>query len=495
MAASGGWIPTCRAASPNRGTHHLSGLAGTRAQDLAVMTSDSHSQDHAQQGEQVAFARDTATISKLAETLVAFANAGGGTLLVGLDPRSGKPTGLQDPEAAADRALQAALSADPSLIIPLPQVAEREEHPVLAVTVPPGLPHVYSHRGKYLVREGMRNRPLDPRQLRRLMMERGAVSFEALVPDGARLDDLDWAKAENYLAGLGPLPSASREEALLQRGCLALRDDQFFPTYAGLLLFGREPQRWVRSSLILVVRYAGTTMGDTFVRDEIQGTLPEQIRRAEAFVLDNMRRGVRLLGLERIEETEYPVQAIREAIVNAIAHRDYRIRGDEIRVLMFGDRIEFYSPGRLPGHITVENLVEERFSRNEILVQVLSDMGFIERLGYGIDRMIRLMTGAGLPAPRFEETTAGFQVTLAGHGASLIGEQADALRWRQAGLNERQEQALAYLVENGRITNREYQRLCPDVSAETIRRDLADLVRKDLLLKIGEKRATYYIFK
>jgi ATP-dependent DNA helicase RecG len=361
--------------------------------------------------------------------------------------------------------------------------------------VPPGLPNVYSYRGKYLVRDGTRNRPLDPRQLRRLMMERGAVSFEALVPDGARLEDLDLEKAERYLAGLSRMPSDSPEEALLQRGCVLQRDDQLLPTYGGLLLFGHEPQRWVRSSVILVVRYAGTTMGDTFVRDEIQGTLPEQIRRAEAFVLDNMRRGVRLLGLERIEETEYPVEAIREAIVNAIAHRDYRIRGDEIRVLMFGDRIEFYSPGRLPGHITVENLVEERFSRNEIIVQVLSDMGFIERLGYGIDRMIRLMTGAGLPEPRFEETTAGFQVTLAGHGPALISEQADALLWRQAGLNERQEQALAYLLEAGRITNREYQQLCPDVSPETIRRDLADLVSKDLLLKIGEKRATYYIFK
>ena len=459
------------------------------------MISDSLSPEHSRQGEHVAFARDTAAVSKLAETLVAFANAGGGTLLVGLDPRSGKPTGLKDPEATADRALQAALSADPPLIIPLPQISEREEQAVLAITVPPGLPHVYSHRGKYLVRDGSRNRPLDPRQLRRLMMERGAVSFEALVPDGARLEDLDWEKAESYLAGLGPVSAGSREEALLRRGCLAQRDGRFIPTYAGLLLFGREPQRWVRSSLILVVRYAGTTMGDTFVRDEIHGTLPEQIRRAEAFVLDNMRRGVRLLGLERVEETEYPVEAIREAIVNAIAHRDYRIRGDEIRVLMFGDRIEFYSPGRLPGHITVDNLIDERFSRNEILVQILSDMGFIERLGYGIDRMIRLMTGAGLPAPSFEETTAGFQVTLVGHGASLIGEQADALRWRQAGLNERQEQALAYLVEKGRITNREYQRLCPDVSPETIRRDLVDLVRKDLLLKIGEKRATYYIFK
>jgi len=447
------------------------------------------------QNQQIAFARESVQPAKLAETLVAFANAGGGALLVGIDPRSNEVRGLDDPELALDRALEGALAVDPPLIIPLPEVVDMQGKPVLMVAVPPGLPHVYSFRGKYLVRDGARNRPLDPRRLRRLMMERGAVSFEALVPEGARLDDLDWEKASRYLADLGGLSSGSREEALLRRGCLTHTDAEPVPTYAGLLLFGREPQRWVRSSEILVVRYAGNAMSDRFVREEVRGTLPEQIRRAEAFVVGNMRRGVRLLGLERVEETEYPVEAIREAIVNAVAHRDYQIRGDEIRVLMFSDRIEVYSPGRLPGHITVENLVDERFSRNETIVQILSDMGFIERLGYGIDRMISHMAQMGLPPPDFEETGAGFQVTLTGHGAALISGEIDALRWQHLGLNERQEQALAYLVENGRITNREYQELCPEVSAETIRRDLADLVRKGLLLKIGEKRATYYIFK
>jgi ATP-dependent DNA helicase RecG len=164
-------------------------------------------------------------------------------------------------------------------------------------------------------------------------------------------------------------------------------------------------------------------------------------------------------------------------------------------MFMFSDRIEFYSPGRLPGHITIENMVDERFSRNETIVQILSDMGFIERLGYGIDRMIRLMAAAGLPAPRFEETTAGFQVTLVGPGVTRFGQDPDGLRWRHLGLNERQEVALAYLADRGRITNRDFQELCPDVSAETIRRDLADLVGRNLLLKIGEKRATYYILK
>ena len=459
------------------------------------MSADLESLIVAGRGPESEFKAESTTPAKLAETLVAFANASGGTLFVGVGPRSGRPQGLADPEAAIDRSLEAALSTDPPLIIPLPRVTELEGKPVLVITVPAGLPHVYSFRGKYLVREGKANQPLDPRQLRRLMMARGAVSFEALVPDGARLGDLDWEKVEQYLAELGGLQSDSREDALLKRGCLARRGGGVYPTNAGLLLFGLEPQHWVRSSEILVVRYGGATMSDRFLREEIRGTLPEQIRRAEAFVLDNMRRGVRLQGLERVEEAEYPVDAIREAIVNAVAHRDYQTRGDEIRVLMFSDRIEFYSPGRLPGHVTVDNLVDERFSRNEAIVQILSDMGFIERLGYGIDRMIRLMAEAGLPVPRFEETAAGFQVTLVGQGGALVGEDADVRRWRLLGLNERQEQALAHLAETGRITNRDYQQLCPDVSAETIRRDLADLVDKNLLLKIGEKRATYYILK
>ncbi len=328
--------------------------------------------------------------------------------------------------AAQDRALKAALATDPPLIIPLPQSAEMDEKPVLVVTIPPGLPHVYSYKGKYLVRDGDRNRPLTPRHLRRLMMERGAVSFEALVPDGARLDDIAWEKVEQYLATLEGLSATNREEALLQRGCLTRGDDILRPTYAGLLLFGCEPQRWVPTCKILAVRYPGRTMDDSFIREEILGTLPEQIRRAEAFVVSNMRRGVRLQALERAEETEYPTEVVREAIVNAIAHRSYQVRGNEIRVLMFSDRIEFYSPGRLPGHVTVENLVDERFSRNECIVQVLSDMGFIERLGYGIDRMIRHMAEAKLPPPSFRETAAGFQVSLRGPGTALITQDISA---------------------------------------------------------------------
>ncbi|MCL7453716.1 MAG: putative DNA binding domain-containing protein, partial [Anaerolineae bacterium] len=188
------------------------------------------------EGSEYAYKPEATTPASLAETLVAFANAGGGTVLIGMDPRSGEPRGLQDPEAALDRALQAALSVDPPLIIPMPQVVEAGGQPLLMVSVPAGLSHVYSYRGKYLVRDGRQNRPLDPRQLRRLMMERGAVSFEDLIPDAARAEDIDWAKAEQYLASLAGLRALPREEALLRRGCYAQSSAGLRPTYAGLLL-------------------------------------------------------------------------------------------------------------------------------------------------------------------------------------------------------------------------------------------------------------------
>ncbi len=465
-------------------------------------------------GQEIELIPERTSAHKLAESLMALANASGGTVLVGVDPRSARVQGLKNAEAARDGALEAALLTDPPLIIPLPEVVTLDGKDVLVITIPPGLPHVYSLQGKYLIRVGSQNKPLSTETLRRLIIERGEVSFESLIPPGATLDDLDWDKAGKYVTSLEGLSTATTEEALHSRGCLVTpplpppqsgvlslskggggKRGGYRPTNAGILLFGIQPERFVKSSEIIVARYPGREMSDAFVREDIRGTLPDQIRRAEAFLVSNMKRGVRLVSLEREEQVEYPTKAVREAIVNAVAHRDYSIRGDEIRIFMFSDRIEFYSPGRLPGHVTVNNIVEERFSRNEVIVQVLADMGFIEHLGYGIDRMIKLMRDYGLPAPRFQETAGGFRVTLYGHGDGLVSEEIDRGRWAHLDLNERQEKALAYLLEKERITNREYQELCPDVSPETIRRDLADLVNKNMLLQIGRKRATYYIFK
>ena len=155
---------------------------------------------------------------------------------------------------------------------------------------------------------------------------------------------------------------------------------------------------------------------------------------------------------------------------------------------MYANRLEVISPGDLPGYITLDNLVEEHFSRNPRIVNGLYQWGYIEELGLGIDRMIEEMVETGHPPPKFRATPYSFTVTLQERTRGAIP------RWTRS-MNERQKRALNYVREQGSITNREYQLLCPDVTSETLRLDLVDLVEKDILLKIGSKKGTHYILK
>jgi len=202
-----------------------------------------------------------------------------------------------------------------------------------------------------------------------------------------------------------------------------------------------------------------------------------------------MRVGAVVVGLQREEQPEYPSFAVREALVNAIAHRDYRLSGRRVEIRMFEDRLEVISPGGLPGYITIDNIVDEHFSRNPRIVAGLFQWGYIEELGLGIDRMIEEMLQRGHPAPEFKATPYSFSVILRN-----VRERRPSPPWER-NMNERQMRALAHVREFGRITNRDYRAVCPNVSPESLRLDLADLVDKGLLLKVGDKRGTYYILK
>ncbi len=457
------------------------------------------------EGPRLAFAREKARLDDIAETLVAFANAQGGELLLGASGRArAKAEGLGDVAAARELLLEAALACTPPLILPLPGLVRHGEAALLVASVPAGLSQVYSLHGKYLRREGGTNQPLAPDALRRLLSERGDVSWERCSPEGATAAELDPHKVNAYARRLGPEAEGGPMELLRRRGCVVMsveREDRSsvstpIPTNAGLLLFARSVEERYPQAEVTLVHYRGRDMGDAFEREDVRDSLPEAARRAERWLMEHMRKGSRMIGLERQDWTQFPPGAVREALVNAIAHRDYSVRGEGVRIGLFADRLECYSPGRLPGHVTLENIVAERFSRNESLVQVLADMGLIERLGYGIDRMLRQMDAAGLPPPQFRETAAGFLVTLQGQPVEGLGPAGvDTREWVRQGLNERQVAAMVFLAEQRRITNRDLQELHPDVSAETIRRDLADLVERGMLLRVGEKRATYYIMK
>ncbi len=440
------------------------------------------------------FPEDTPA-ARLAVVLAGMANGDGGIVLLGLAPRAREVHGISQPKEAIDRVFQAALLVDPPLVLPIPSLQPCYGKQVLFITIPHGLPNVYSVDDRYWVREGTQTNPLAARRLRQLLMERGSVHFETRLVPEASLDELDAGQIAAYIAALNLPGSEPWEEILLRRGCLARQNGKLSPTNAAILLFGKHPQQWLPNATILAARFPGASFGDDFIKQDLAGCLPEQLRQAETFIQQNFRRVVHMIGLAHQETPEYPFEAVRELLVNAVAHRDYNLQGDTIHLHIFADRLEVHSPGGLPGPVNLDNLLEARFARNAVITQVLSDLGFVERLGYGLDRVVRVMRQTGLRPPRFEETAGTFRVTLFSDATGERTALPDLSSFAGLGLNSRQQAALAHTARNKRITSREYQELCSDVHSETLRRDLADLVSRGILIKVGDKRATYYILK
>jgi ATP-dependent DNA helicase RecG len=349
--------------------------------------------------------------------------------------------------------------------------------------------------GRVLVRSGARNRALGEGEVRQLAASRGGGSFEEQPLVGATRDDLDPAIIAEYAEKRAErAPRGERlegDDLLVEAGAIGVDGT---PTVAGMLLFGRRPQRFVEQSSLVFVRFAGTDprgpggMPGYGRREELTGPLARIIEGAWRVLWEEMRHEAVIPALAREERPEYPPFAVREALVNAVCHRDYAVKGLRVEIRMFDDRLEVTSPGGLPGHITLDNIVEEHYSRNPRTVRGLYYWGYIEELGLGVDRMIEEMLQDGHPAPEFVSKPHSFSVVLRN------ARERPAANWG-GNLNPRQLQALRYVQDHKRITNREFRELCPDVSAETVRLDLAGLVDEGILLRIGDKKGTYYILK
>jgi ATP-dependent DNA helicase RecG len=443
-------------------------------------------------GPRLAFLPD-AEPEALAECLVAFANGDGGLIVFGLQ-ESGRPSEpIWDEEAESALKLAAAMCKPP--VVSRWQPVETGQEPLIGIQVSRS-PELHSlEDGRVLIRSGSENRLLSGNEISRLANSKVAADFEADHVAGATQNDFDQVILDEYLARreqrgvskVGPLSSL-----LFEIGAV---DSEGRPTVAGILLFGKNPQAFMPQSGVVFVKFPSTEPrseegGAGYGRRaEIKGPLARVVEQTWNIVWEEMRVGAVVNQLEREELTEYPPFAVREALVNAVAHRDYRLSGRRIEVRMYSDRMEVISPGGLPGYVTVDNIVEEHFSRNPRLVNGLFQWGYIEELGLGIDRMIEEMVQSGHQPPKFSATPYSFTVTLFN-----ARERAAMPKWTRS-MNERQARALNFVRENGSITNREYQRLCEDVSAETLRLDLKDLVDRGLLLKIGSKKGTYYILK
>ncbi len=338
----------------------------------------------------------------MAGELVAFANAEGGALFLGVT-NDGVVQGI--PEDRADTVEQwivniATNNCEPPIrplirkeILPRPDGAEEL---VLLVEVRRGL---YVHRtsgGRYYLRVGSTKRDLRPPELARLLQQRGrSFVFDEQQVLTATREDMDQDRIEAFFGGS---PEIGWSDLLRNTRVMARDEDGADrPTVAGMLAFGRDPRRHLASAFIeaAVYRRDRMTSDDLVHADQIAGRVGDQIDDATAFVERFMLKPARKPA-GREDFPQYAIGAVHEAIVNAVAHRDYSIAGSKIRLFLFADRLELYSPGSLPNTLTVETMPYRVFTRNQLLVRFLSGMkspksgrAFLESRGEGVRRILQ----------------------------------------------------------------------------------------------------------
>ena len=322
----------------------------------------------------------------LADELAAFANSAGGVLLLGVEDKSREVVGIPLDKLDAVEALVRQACEDsitPSLApiierLTLPDAAGSEQ-PTLRVEVARSL-FVHQSPGGYLHRVGSSKRPIPPDHLARLFQQRSQsrlIRFDETAVPSAVLADLD----EVLWRRFAPAASADAPEILLGKLAMAVRDEHgaWRPTVAGLLMASHHPQRFLPSAFVQAVAYRGTGVvpiaESAYQRDaqDINGPLDRQILDACAFVRKNMRVAARKRpdgGREDLPQ--FDMLAVFEAVTNAVAHRDYSMAGSKVRLRLFDDRLELYSPGMLPNTMTPESLPYRQAARNEALTSLLA---------------------------------------------------------------------------------------------------------------------------
>ena len=327
----------------------------------------------------------------------------------------------------------------------------------------------------------------------------------------SELDDLDMELVYEYLNKIRMLkPNFAKitndNIALSKLGVIINVDGVYKPTVAGLLCFGICPELILPQLVVKAMVIPGFKIGEVGELGErftdnknITGTISDMIKQTMDFITKNMKRRVIIspdTG-EHDDKFEYPIEAIREAVINALVHRDYSqyTESSYISIKMYNDRLEISNPGGLYGNLTVEELTEviNPPVRNKTLIRILEELDIIENRSSGIATMIMSMRGLHLEPPIFENKRGNFNVIFKNH--TLMNK--DDRKWLEKiniQLSENEALSLIYLRSNGRMTNGDYQKI-NNVNRDKALQELKGLIKKGLIECFGIGSGSYYMLR
>jgi ATP-dependent DNA helicase RecG len=359
------------------------------------------------------YKQEASNLKKIAQTVIAFANGIGGELIIGVKDKSRRVLGIAPIllEELLDRIPISIADQVRPPIFPLIYTRMIDGAEVLVVQVYPGMQKPYYLavegvlKGVY-IRVGAHTRRAEGGELEELSLFSRRMTYDEAPVVDCPLSDLD----------LTPLPKSLRSEKGLLSLDVISRDPHtghVHPTKGGVLMLHSEPQRFIPEAEIIVSRMRGTHGRDTAETHLIQGSLPEQADRCAEILLAWLSHSPQVRGTRyKPTASTLPSVAIREALLNALCHRQYSIRG-ACKVALYPDRLEIFSPGVFAGPFVVEHLGDgSSYIRNKVVGQLARRLFLIEKRGTGIKAIFDSMQAAGLKPPEFEEGANWVKVTL-----------------------------------------------------------------------------------
>ena len=427
------------------------------------------------------------------DTIAAMAMTHGGLIVHGVDDRRNL-VGCPLSQNTQDRIKRIALECGVDVQVREVSVGERK----LTLCAVPEVRGriVTTPDGRLLRRVGGDAQPLRGDALARFVSERQhrAGEDEPLVTMQVSAFDRDAVNRVLTADGRAAVGAERMVRALADLGVAVAEAPPLEPSVlrAAAILFASDPRDFLRGAAVQLVRRSGVGPGPgpSSAREECAGPLVETVDCCLRFVDRHTRRFEVVTGLRREALPEYPRAALRETVVNALAHRDYGLDGATVDVTVWDDRIEVRSPGPLPGHITVANMRDEHYSRNPRIMRVLKTIGLVEEYGEGIDRMYREMESRLMEPPIFEATSSSVTVTLRNRFLVDVEDQVWLTLLGQDDLTADERRTLVAVRRNGAVTPRELRRMLPDADARAL---LAGAVAKGLLVRTGRRGGSRYV--
>ena len=426
------------------------------------------------EGKTLEFKENTRSFSSILKTIVAFANTSGGIVVLGVEDRTKKIVGIDNPLEEEERLTNAITDSIAPLIIPDIDIISYKNKQLVLLNVPHSAgPYYIKSNGLekgVFIRFGSTNRLADEEARRSLKDYARNVYFDEKPFIEAEPENLDWQTMHKVFKEVQRTitPQKAKQLVLVVR-----HNKKDHPSNGGMILFGKERLQHFPDAMIRCARFLGTSKVTLLDQLDIETYLPLAIGEALNFVRRNTSMTSKIESIIREDIPQYPLIAIREALLNAIVHTDYAMKGAPIRIAIFSDRLEITNPGRLMYGLTLPEAVEGISKvRNRVIGRVFRELKLVEQWGTGIRRMVEACTKRGLLPPLFEELSSAFRVTFYA-GQAL-----------QPDLTELQKEFLAHLKKHVTISTKEAA-LFWKVTPRTARKRLVELIELGTIIRKG----------